>query len=215
MTELLTGYLRLSMPGAKFKAQSASAPIRISVEHDIYFHAKGIFHSSLQTYAAGWAPARARQNSRSRDTLLKEIAMKRATPKIAASQSDSSASRNDHNAMTAALDRLYGAALGQVSDIVANLEEGERAKLAVFCYGRVHLNAIGLAVAAHCSLDHLVAASGSSVAGRTLHAQSRELPPPAPKTYASRRSVTLASSVSSAFASRAAAPELLPELLTA
>jgi hypothetical protein len=68
---------------------------------------------------------------------------------------------------------------------------------------------IGLAVAAHCSLDHLVAASGSSVAGRTLHTQSRELPAPAPKTYASRRSVTLASTVSGAFASRAAVPELL------
>jgi hypothetical protein len=135
--------------------------------------------------------------------------MKRVAPKIAPSQSDDRASRNDQNAMTAALDRLYGAALSQVSDIVANLGESERAKLAVFCYGRAHLNTIGLAVAAHCSLDHLMAASGSSVAGRTLHAQSRELPPPAPKTYASRRSVTLAGSVSSAFASRAAAPELL------
>jgi len=135
--------------------------------------------------------------------------MKRAAPKIAHSQSDDRTSRGDQSAMTAALDRLYGAAVSQVGDIVANLQESERAKLAVFCYGRVHLNTIGLAVAAHCSLDHLVAASGSSVAGRTLHAQSRELPPPAPKTYASRRSVTLASSVSGAFASRAAAPELL------
>jgi hypothetical protein len=135
--------------------------------------------------------------------------MKRAAPKIAHSQSDDRASRSDQNAMTAALDRLYGAAVSQVGDIVANLGESERAKLAVFCYGRVHLNTIGLAVAAHCSLDHLVAASGSSVAGRTLHAQSRELPAPAPKTYASRRSVTLASSVSDTFAPRAAAPELL------
>lgn len=133
--------------------------------------------------------------------------MKRAAPKIAHSQSD--ASHSDQSAMTAALDRLYGAALSQVGDIVANLGESERAKLAVFCYGRAHLNTIGLAVAAHCSLDHLVAASGSSVAGRTLHTQSRELPTPAPKTYASRRSVTLASSVSSAFAARAAVPELL------
>jgi hypothetical protein len=135
--------------------------------------------------------------------------MKRAAPKIAHSQSDARASHSDQGAMTAALDRLYGAAVSQVGDIVANLGEGERAKLAVFCYGRVHLNMIGLAVAAHCSLDHLVAASGSSVAGRTLHTQSRELPSPAPKTYASRRSVTLASTVSGAFASRAAVPELL------
>ena len=135
--------------------------------------------------------------------------MKRAAPKIAHSQSDARAGHSDQSAMTAALDRLYGAALSQVGDIVANLQESERAKLAVFCYGRAHLNTIGLAVAAHCGLDHLVAASGSSVAGRTLHTQSRELPAPAPKTYASRRSVTLASSVSSAFAARAAVAELL------
>jgi hypothetical protein len=135
--------------------------------------------------------------------------MKRAAPKIAHSQSDARASRGDQSAMTAALDRLYGAALSEVGDIVANLEEAERARLAVFCYGRAHLNTIGLAVAAHCSLDHLVAASGSSVAGRTLHTQSRGLPTPAPKTYTSRRSVTLAGSVSSAFAARAAVPELL------
>jgi hypothetical protein len=53
MTELLTEPLRVSMRGAKFKAQSASASILISVEHDTYFGAKGIFHSSLRTYAAG------------------------------------------------------------------------------------------------------------------------------------------------------------------
>jgi hypothetical protein len=138
--------------------------------------------------------------------------MKRVALKIAPSQSDDGASRNDQNAMTAALDRLYGAAANQVSDIVATLPESDRAKLAVFCYGRAHLNTIGLAVAAHCSLDHLVAASGSSVAGRALHAQSRELPAPAPKTYASRRSVTLARSVSNAFASRIAAPSLIPDV---
>lgn len=138
--------------------------------------------------------------------------MKRIAPKIAPSQSDDHTGRNDQDAMTSALDRLYGAAASQVGDIVAKLSEGDRAKLAVFCYGRAHLNTIGLAVAAHCSLDHLVAASGSTVAGRTLHAQSRELPAPAPKTYASRRSVTLASSASNVFASRVAAPCLVPDV---
>jgi len=133
--------------------------------------------------------------------------MKRATLKMASSRSDEAS--NDQTAMTAALDRLYGAAVSQVDDIVANLGESERAKLAVFCYGRAHLNAIGLAVAAHCGLDHLVAASATAVAGRRLHAQSRELPACAPKTYASRRSVTLARSVSEAFASRAAVMELV------
>src|SRR3954464_13925401 len=135
--------------------------------------------------------------------------MKRATLKIASSQSDDRGSGNDQSAMTAALDRLYGAAASQVDDIVANPGENETAKHAGFCYGRAHLNAIGLAVAAHCSLEHLVAASGTAVAGRRLHAQSRELPPPAPKTYASRRAVTLASSVSDAFAARCTAPDPL------
>ena len=132
--------------------------------------------------------------------------MKRAALKIATSRSEDQA---DHAAMSAALDRLYRAAANRVGDIVENLRERERAKLAVFCYGRAHLNKIGLAVAARCSLDQLVAASGSSVAGRTLFAQSRELPEPAPKTYASRRAVTLASSASETLASRAATPERL------
>ncbi len=132
--------------------------------------------------------------------------MKRSALKIASSHAEDN---SDHAAMSAALDRLYRAAAGQVGDIVAHLGDIERAKIAVFCYGRAHLNTIGLAVASHCSLDQLVAASGSSVAGQTLYAQSRELPAPAPKTYASRRSVTLATSVSDAFASRATAPERL------
>lgn len=139
--------------------------------------------------------------------------MKRATPKLTSGPADGSA---DHTAMTAALDRLYGAASTQVADIVANLTEADRAKVAVFCYGRAHLNAIGLSVAVHCGLDHLINASGSPVAGRMIYTQSRNLPSTAAKTYSSRRSVTLASSVSESFASRiAAVPDAEPDLLTA
>src|SRR5258708_36201187 len=99
--------------------------------------------------------------------------MKRATLKGAAGLPEHHA---DHMAMSAALDRLYGAAASQVSDIVCRLSESERATLAVFCIGRAHLHAIGLAVAAQCSLDHLTAAAGSSVAGSMLSAAARALP---------------------------------------
>src|ERR1700738_1627142 len=87
---------------------------------------------------------------------------------------------------------LHGRAASQVSGIVLQLLESERATLAVFCIGRSHLHAIGLAVAAQCSLDHLTEAAGSSVAGSTLFAQSRELPVAVPKSHAHRRSITLA-----------------------
>jgi hypothetical protein len=113
----------------------------------------------------------------------------------------------DQMAMSAALDRLYGAAASQVSDIVSRLLEAERATLAVFCIGRAHLNTIGLAVAAQCSLDHLTEAAGSSVAGSTIYAQSRELPVDAPKTHANRRSITLATRAPSGFAPRVVADE--------
>jgi hypothetical protein len=110
-------------------------------------------------------------------------------------------------AMSAALDRLYGAAASQVSGIVLQLSESERAALAVFCIGRAHLNAIGLAVAAQCSLDHLTEAAGSSVAGSTLYAQSRELLLPMPKSHAHRRSITLATRAPSGFTPRIVADE--------
>ena len=108
----------------------------------------------------------------------------------------------DQMAMSAALDRLYGAATSHVSEIVSRLLESERATLAVFCIGRAHLNAIGLAVAAQCSLDHLTEAAGSSVAGNTIYAQSRELPVAMPRTHGHRRAITLATRAPSSFTPR-------------
>ena len=125
--------------------------------------------------------------------------MKRVALRIAPGPSEY---QDDHTAMNAALDRLHGAAAGQVCDIVSKLCDSERASLAVFCYGRAHLNSIGLAVAAQCSLRHLTAAAGSSVAGSTLYAQSRELPLTIPASHAHRRSITLATSAPSAFTPR-------------
>jgi hypothetical protein len=117
--------------------------------------------------------------------------MRRASLKIAEGRI---ADHDDRTAMTQALNRLYGAASQSVDAIVANLSPSERAKLAVFCYGRVHLNAIDLAIAASCDLDHLVAASHSATAGRALLAQSREIPMPE-RPVSGRRTITLATSV--------------------
>jgi hypothetical protein len=83
---------------------------------------------------------------------------------------------------------------------VSSLSASERAKVAVFCYGRAHLNAIGLAIAATCDLDQLIAASSSAAAGHVLFVQSRDIAPEKPSV--SRRPViTLAAGVGRQFAS--------------
>jgi len=103
--------------------------------------------------------------------------------------------RDDRAAMGAALTRLYGAATETARDIVAHLSESERARLAVFCYGRAHLNAIGLAIAASCGLEHLIAAAQSSTAGRTIFTQSRDRALLAEKPVGRRTPISLAVSV--------------------
>lgn len=95
--------------------------------------------------------------------------------------------------MSTVLARLFFTASQNVHEIVAPLSETDRARLAVYCYSRAHLNAIGLAIAATCSVDHLMAASHSSAAGRALFAQSRESPP-SQRTHSGRRAITLPSS---------------------
>jgi hypothetical protein len=114
--------------------------------------------------------------------------------------------QDNYGAMGDALARLFRAAQHSIDDVVGRLSASERAKLAVYCYGRAHLNVIGLAIAAQCEVDQLIAASGSTTAGRALFAQSRELP--AEKALPGRRSITLATSVSPAFASRLAVEPL-------
>jgi hypothetical protein len=123
--------------------------------------------------------------------------MRRGTLKIAES---GITDRDDQAAMTAALDRLYGAASQSAADIVGHLSTSERAKLAVFCYGRAHLNAIGLAVAATCDLDHLIAASSSAAAGQALFVQSREIAPEK-RAVGRRPAITLAAGVGRQFSS--------------
>jgi hypothetical protein len=119
--------------------------------------------------------------------------MRRTGLKIAEAET---ADLDDRAAMSVALDRLYGAAVQNVSDIVAHLTPSERARLAVFCYGRAHLNAIGLAIAATCELDQLMAATHSITAARTMFVQSRERMHLPEKPLPGRRgTISLASTV--------------------
>jgi hypothetical protein len=135
--------------------------------------------------------------------------MKRAAPRIAACRIED---RDDHTAMTEALGRLQLAAVNTAADVVADLSPSERARLAVYCYGRAHLNAIGLAIAAQCTLEQLVAASHSAAAGGVLYAQSRDASGPSVRpVYGRRVPITLARSVPA----RAPAPAYVPDALTA
>ena len=110
--------------------------------------------------------------------------MRRTGLKIAAAET---VDRDDRAAMGAALDRLYGAATHSVAEIVADLTPSECARLAVFCYGRAHLNPIGLAIAATCGLEQLIGAAHSPTAGRTIFAQSRDPALTAAKPLPGRR----------------------------
>ncbi len=115
--------------------------------------------------------------------------MTRTALRVASGQPEYQA---DISAMNAALHHLRTAAADQVREIASSLGARERATLAVCCYGRAHLHRIGLALAAQCSIAHLEAAAGSLVAGSTIYAQSRELPPTV--RTPDRRSITLATS---------------------
>jgi hypothetical protein len=117
---------------------------------------------------------------------------------------------DDYAAMSEALARLYQAAAHRVGDAVASLSASERAKLAVYCYGRAHLNAIGLAIAAQCDLEQLIGASGSTTVGEALFAQSRDPSALVAKPSHGRRAViTLAKSVPTPMAS------FVPDVLNA
>jgi hypothetical protein len=111
----------------------------------------------------------------------------------------------DTDAINAALNRLYGAAVSQVHEIVSELRESDRAVIAVFCNGRAHMHAIGLAIAAQCTVDQLTAAAGSRVAGTRLFDQARELPLAVRTSNCARRPITLAKIARTGFTPRVVA----------
>jgi hypothetical protein len=69
--------------------------------------------------------------------------------------------------------QLYRSSQDGIHELVSGLSANRRGSLAAFCYGRAHLRDIGLAIAATCDLETLVAVGGR--AGNFLFDQSREL----------------------------------------
>ena len=88
--------------------------------------------------------------------------------------------------------RLYRATESTVFEMLPELSVQDRAYLAMFCYRKSHLHRIGLAIAATCDENVLVATWGTAL-GQTLYAQSREAPPVPQRAPGQHRSkVTLA-----------------------
>jgi hypothetical protein len=90
------------------------------------------------------------------------------------------------------LGELYRASPHGLNELIATVPPTARALLAVYCYRRAHLAAIGLVIAAGCEKDDLTSLGGN--AGATLFERSRE----APKLFSidansgGRRKITLA-----------------------
>jgi hypothetical protein len=96
------------------------------------------------------------------------------------------------------LSRLYRADEDGISDIISPLSRSQRAELAVFCYARSHLRAVGLAIADTCDLAELVEASGSNALAQTLLAQAQGPRAPTERLPGGRRRVTLSTAATAA-----------------
>ena len=90
------------------------------------------------------------------------------------------------------LGELYRARNPGLSDLVKTVAPDVRALLALFCYRRSHLHALGLSIAASCDEEDLVRLGG--IVGAVLFARSQEPPPPSPvlSPHVNRRKITLA-----------------------
>lgn len=60
----------------------------------------------------------------------------------------------------------------EAAGVAKTLPEPQRAELAIFCYNKSHLHALGLEIASTCDRNSLVKAGG--VAGDVLYQQSRD-----------------------------------------
>jgi hypothetical protein len=91
------------------------------------------------------------------------------------------------------LGELYRANKNGLTELIATVSPDVRARLALYCYRRGHLNGIGLAIASTCALYDLETSGGA--AGAALYARSRETAPAAPvaSQYVARQKITLAS----------------------
>src|SRR5215212_10910383 len=98
------------------------------------------------------------------------------------------------------LGQLYRAHRDGLPVLVAAVSPDVRVLLALFCYRRSHLHAIGLAIAASCDEEDLVRSGGG--AGAALFARSREALQPLTDAPHSRnaRTITLAAGILRHFA---------------
>ncbi len=92
------------------------------------------------------------------------------------------------------LGSLYHSQGQGIAEVVAAYPALQRARVAMFCYGRAHLREIGLAVAATCDEASLISVGGK--AGEVLFALSRERPEELKSVVSGRRKITLASAAS-------------------
>lgn len=95
------------------------------------------------------------------------------------------------------LPRLCGVGAKDAVGIAAALPERQRAHLAVFCYGRVHLRELAIAIAKTCSLPALLSAAPSDACGRAIYEATQAVAEPAKPANPFRRPVTLATAASS------------------
>jgi hypothetical protein len=96
------------------------------------------------------------------------------------------------------LGQLYRTNENGLPALVASVSSDIRAMLALYCYKRSHLHAMGVAIAASCEERDLVQLGGR--VGTTLFAISREAPAarPAVSSAGHRRSITLSTAPLSA-----------------
>jgi hypothetical protein len=88
------------------------------------------------------------------------------------------------------LGQLYRSSPHGLDELVATIPAATRAMLALYCYRRAHLQAIGLAIATTCEKHDLEKFGGN--AGTILFKQSRKSPDEASSShYLERRRITL------------------------
>jgi hypothetical protein len=93
---------------------------------------------------------------------------------MASSSASSSYSHSDSiHAFDEIIGRLHRAGVSGVLEIIERVSLRERVELAAFCWQRVHLYEIGLAIAEHCDEGSLIAELGVA-RGSALYVQAEE-----------------------------------------
>ena len=105
------------------------------------------------------------------------------------------------------LGQLYRTSPRGLDELIVTVPAEARARLALYCYRRAHLQSIGLAIAASCYKDDLEMVGGR--AGLILFEDAREAPEEErdPPHLIGRRKVTLSSGILRVFAQDADLPQ--------